>query len=139
MRAVNIVELQATNVEEVEAVLIDGIIVGYLGKIKECSEFELFKSQCLQIIRLYHQFGGYEELHKRTFSNPCWGNGWEWSERKFGYGQFPLVAISQTSSWFTNKHLVSSFVGQCQGVKFQLSQEPKAPRDGFYYFPVNAL
>jgi hypothetical protein len=136
MQAVNIVELQATNVEEVEAVLIDGIIAGYLGKIKDTSE--TFKSQVLQLIRLYHRFGSYEELYKRTSSNPCWGNGWEWNERKFAHGQFPLVVISQASSWFTNKHLVSSFVGQCQGLKFQLSQEPKAPRDGFYYFPVNA-
>lgn len=137
MQAVNIVELQATNVAEVEAVLIDGQLVGYLGAIKECSES--FKSQCLQIIRLYHRFGGYDQLRERTFSNPCWGNGWEWNERKFAHGQFPDVVIEQASSWFTNKHLVSSFAGQVQGLKLQLSQEPRAPRDGFYYFPVNAL
>lgn len=135
MQAVNIVEVQSTNIKEVEAVLIDGVVVGYLGKIKDTSES--FKSQCLQVIRLFHEFGGYEQLRERTFSNPCSGNGWQWNERKYAHGHFPLVVISQSSSWFTNKHLVSSFVSQTQGLKLQMSQEPKSPRDGFYYFPIS--
>ena len=127
MQAVNIVECVAASVPEVEAVYIDGVLTGYLGRIKPTSES--FKSHCLQVINLWHS----GKLATHTID--CWGNGWEWYEKRSK--QFPDVVVSGVSSWFTGKHLVSSFVGEVRGLKLQMSQEPKPPRDGFYYFPIS--